>query len=76
MSGHVVKIVPFSPRFESEVVDLILSIQRGEFEIDITAEQQPDLRSIPSFYQIARGREIMVHEPTFEKWFKKRRRAA
>ena len=49
------KVIPFSPEFESEVVELIVSIQRGEFEIDITANQQPDLRSIPSFYQVADG---------------------
>ena len=49
------KIVPFSPGLEAEVVGLIVGIQRGEFGIDITAERQPDLRSIPSFYQTAAG---------------------
>ena len=49
------QIVPFSPGFEAEVVELVVGIQRGEFGIDITAEGQPDLRSIPSFYQTAAG---------------------
>jgi N-acetylglutamate synthase-like GNAT family acetyltransferase len=37
------------------VTDLILSIQQDEFGIPITVEQQPDLCSIPSFYQVGRG---------------------
>jgi len=49
------EIVSFSPEFEPEVVDLIVAIQRGEFGIDITAEQQPDLRTISSYYQVERG---------------------
>lgn len=53
--GGKVKVLPFSREFESQVVDLIVGIQRGEFEIQITAEQQPDLREIPSFYQNASG---------------------
>jgi N-acetylglutamate synthase-like GNAT family acetyltransferase len=48
-------IEPFAPEFETQVVDLIVSIQRGEFGIDISAEQQPDLRSIPSYYQTGDG---------------------
>ncbi len=49
------EVFPYSPKFESEVVDLIVSIQRGEFAIDITADQQPDLRAIQSFYQTGCG---------------------
>ena len=49
------EVVPFQPGFTSGVVDLIVGIQRGEFAIDITAEQQPDLRDIPGFYQARRG---------------------
>jgi N-acetylglutamate synthase-like GNAT family acetyltransferase len=48
-------VVPFSPELESEVIDLIVGIQRGEFGIDIDAERQPDLRAIPSFYQTSAG---------------------
>jgi N-acetylglutamate synthase-like GNAT family acetyltransferase len=49
------KVVPFSPQFEAEVARLILSIQRDEFGLDITLEDQPDLRSIPSYYQVGAG---------------------
>jgi len=37
------------------VLDLILGIQRSEFGIPITAEQQPDLREIETFYQVRNG---------------------
>ena len=49
------RVVPFSPELESQVIDLIVGIQRDEFGIDITTEQQPDLRTIPSYYQTASG---------------------
>jgi N-acetylglutamate synthase-like GNAT family acetyltransferase len=48
-------IIPFRPRFQSNVLELIVGIQRGEFAIDITAEQQPDLHHIPTFYQVRAG---------------------
>jgi len=50
-----VEIIPFEPRFGSDVLDLILEIQRDEFAIDISADQQPDLRDIPGFYQARTG---------------------
>ena len=49
------EIRPFAPRFTDEVSRLILSIQRGEFGIEITAEQQPDLADIEGFYQVRGG---------------------
>jgi N-acetylglutamate synthase-like GNAT family acetyltransferase len=49
------QIVPCSIEFESDVIDLIVSIQRDEFGIDIDADRQPDLRSIPSYYQTGSG---------------------
>jgi N-acetylglutamate synthase-like GNAT family acetyltransferase len=48
-------VTPFQPSFESDVLRLIVSIQRDEFGIGITAEQQPDLRDIPGFYQVRAG---------------------
>lgn len=50
-----IEVVAFSPELEQEVVDLIVGIQRGEFGIEISAEQQPDLREIPSYYQRGSG---------------------
>ena len=49
------EIVSFSREHEAQVVELIVGIQRGEFGIEITAEEQPDLREIPSFYQRGAG---------------------
>jgi len=54
-AGFTLEIAAFEPRFQREVVELIVSIQRGEFGIDITAAQQPDLHDIPGFYQIRGG---------------------
>ncbi|KIO75866.1 GNAT family acetyltransferase [Pedobacter lusitanus] len=34
-----------------QIIDLILTIQRQEFNIPITAEDQPDLREIDEFYK-------------------------
>lgn len=49
------EIRSFVPSQTAQVVELILSIQVGEFAIAITAEDQPDLQAIPSFYQTGRG---------------------
>ena len=48
-------IQQFKPLFEDQIVDLIVGIQRGEFQIDITAAAQPDLRQIPDYYQRGSG---------------------
>ncbi len=37
------------------MLDLILSIQRDEFGMAITAQDQPDLNDIPAFYQSGTG---------------------
>lgn len=37
------------------MLDLILSIQRDEYGIAITAQDQPDLSDIPAFYQSGSG---------------------
>lgn len=49
------EIVPFRPDLRSDVLDLVVGIQRDEFGIEITAEQQPDLHDIPGFYQMQSG---------------------
>jgi N-acetylglutamate synthase-like GNAT family acetyltransferase len=48
-------ITPFSPEHQAGVADLILSIQRREFGLDITLEAQPDLLDIPGFYRRGQG---------------------
>jgi len=50
-----VEIVTFSPEHEADVLRLIVEIQRNEFSIEITADQQPDLRTIPEYYQTGTG---------------------
>lgn len=37
------------------MLDLILSIQRDEYGIAITAQDQPDLTDVPAFYQSGTG---------------------
>ena len=48
-------IVPFTKGFEQQVIDLIVGIQSGEFGVKITAEDQPDLKDIATFYQWGNG---------------------
>lgn len=50
-----VQIKRFDPADQQGVVDVIVPIQREEFGIPITAEDQPDLKAIPSFYQSGTG---------------------
>jgi len=50
-----VAIRPFEARDTASILALILPIQREEFGISITAEQQPDLLAIPEFYRGGRG---------------------
>ena len=48
-------IVPFTKPYEKQVIELIVGIQSGEFGVKITAEDQPDLKKIASFYQCGNG---------------------
>ncbi len=51
----MIEIVPFTSQYEDGVGALIVGIQRDEFEIPITLEDQPDLQDIPAFYQQGAG---------------------
>ncbi|WP_251867627.1 GNAT family N-acetyltransferase [Enterococcus malodoratus] len=44
------KIVPFEEKYTQEVVDLIIPIQRNEFNIMLSVEDQPDLLRIKEEY--------------------------
>jgi N-acetylglutamate synthase-like GNAT family acetyltransferase len=48
-------IAPFSDTDQQGVLDVILPIQQREFGIPITEADQPDLMSIPEFYQSGTG---------------------
>ena len=49
------KIIEYNTEFSEQVIDFILTIQRGEFGISITAEDQPDLKNVKQFYQRRNG---------------------
>ncbi len=40
---------------QAQIIDLILTIQQKEFQVPITAADQPDLKIIPDFYQQGGG---------------------
>ena len=50
-----ISIVPFLPQHTTQVIHLIVTIQQKEFELPITAKDQPDLHDIPGFYRKGRG---------------------
>lgn len=45
----------FAPEDALEVQGLVLGIQREEFGVPVTLEEQPDLREVPAHYQKDRG---------------------
>ncbi len=51
----MIVISPFRPEHQQGVQDLVLTIQRHEFGIPITLEEQPDLMDIPGFCQSGKG---------------------
>lgn len=52
---HDVSIHRYTPGDEQGIVDLIVPIQREEFGIPISAQDQPDLMDIARFYQTGIG---------------------
>ncbi|THU39703.1 GNAT family N-acetyltransferase [Niastella caeni] len=50
-----VRIEQYTDLYKQPVIDLIVNIQREEFRIPITPEEQPDLQQIPDFYQKDNG---------------------
>jgi N-acetylglutamate synthase-like GNAT family acetyltransferase len=50
-----ITIRPFSAGDEQGIIDVILPIQRQEFDIAISAGDQPDLADIAGFYQTGKG---------------------
>ncbi len=53
--NNVINIRAYHETYQEHVIALILAIQRAEFNIPITREDQPDLCSIPNFYQVNNG---------------------
>lgn len=50
-----IRIRKYRPGDEAGIIDVILPIQRQEFGLPITAEDQPDLQSISEFYGQGKG---------------------
>jgi N-acetylglutamate synthase-like GNAT family acetyltransferase len=50
-----IQVVSFVQSDQAHVLEVILPIQREEFGIPITAEDQPDLLAIADFYQTGTG---------------------
>ena len=54
-----IRIATWTPADRDEVIDLIVSIQQGEFHLPITADDQPDLADVDAGY-LAMGGEFLV----------------
>lgn len=50
-----VTITPFQKSHEQGVIDLIVHIQQNEFNLPITASDQPDLKDVKGVYQKGAG---------------------
>lgn len=48
-------VITFSPDYREQVISMIVNIQQKEFDLPITAADQPDLSHIPDFYQKGNG---------------------
>jgi len=45
----------YNDLYKQQVIELIVNIQRNEFQVAITPEEQPDLQNVPDFYQKGKG---------------------
>lgn len=45
----------YLPKYQEQIVNLILDIQQNEFTVPITLKEQPDLLTISNFYQQGKG---------------------
>ncbi|MHC1746502.1 MAG: GNAT family N-acetyltransferase [Negativicutes bacterium] len=50
-----IMIKSYTEENKNDIMDLILDIQRNEFEIPISKDDQPDLSDISNFYQSGNG---------------------
>jgi len=51
----LVEVIPYSDSHRASVLNIILSIQREEFEIPVSLADQPDLLDIAGFYRKGNG---------------------
>ncbi len=50
-----VTIESYTSKYQQQVIELIVTIQSKEFGVPIVAEDQPDLKNIPHYYQKGSG---------------------
>ncbi len=50
-----VSVTPFTKKFQQAVEDLVLLIQREEFDFALTRDDQPELRDISGVFQTGNG---------------------
>lgn len=55
MITKTVSVQHYVDEYRDQVIDLILPIQREEFGIKVTIDDQPDLKNIPNYYQTGLG---------------------
>jgi len=55
MSPDSLEIVPFTDGFTDQLIAMIVAIQQQEFNLPITAADQPDLSDIANVYQQGNG---------------------
>ncbi|ANF97104.1 GNAT family N-acetyltransferase [Paenibacillus bovis] len=48
-------VMPYQDTYQEQIVELIVDIQRNEYQIPITRADQPDLANIHEFYQQGKG---------------------
>lgn len=51
----MITIQEYKDEYQYDIVEIILKIQREEYNIPITEKDQPDLANIPTFYQQDNG---------------------
>lgn len=65
MTTTQISIDQYAPGDEKDILALILPIQRDEFGIEISADDQPDLMQIGTFYQTGNGDFWLAREKGF-----------
>jgi putative acetyltransferase len=51
----MITITSYRPEYRDDIVEMILNIQQNEFQVPITINDQPDLLTIPTVYQVNKG---------------------
>jgi len=63
LEQETITVVPFTANFTDQLVSMIVSIQQNEFNLPISAKDQPDLFDIENLYQKGNGNFwIAIHD--------------